>query len=271
MKNSEYWEKRIANNTWTIYNNLEENNRALLDMYQEASLEIKNELYRLAEKINKGKAMTRSDAYKFNRLSKLDENFQEIIRGLTLDIEQHYIESNIEGIQEVYKNIMISMKIDDYSMPPKEVMEKMLNIPWEGDYFSKRLWGNAQKLSRNLNEILVNGITQGKTITEMAVQLNNEMNTGFNICYRLVRTETMHALNESAFKAYEDAGCTKVQYWAAEDERTCVRCGKLHTKKYDLNKRPILPLHANCRCTYLPIIEDDNKIERTGTDKHLLK
>ena len=105
MKNSAYWEKRIANNTWNVYNSLEEKNKVLLEMYQSASLEIKNELYRLAEKINNGKTMTRSDAYKFNRLSKLKGKLEEIIRGLTLDIEQYYIESNIEGIQEVYKNV----------------------------------------------------------------------------------------------------------------------------------------------------------------------
>lgn len=51
MKNSEYWEQRIANNTWKTYNSLEEKNRALLDMYQEASLNISDELYRVAEKM----------------------------------------------------------------------------------------------------------------------------------------------------------------------------------------------------------------------------
>lgn len=259
LNNSEYWGKRIANNTWRIYNSLEEKNIALLEMYQEASLEIKNELYRLVEKINKGKEPTRSDFYKFNRLTNLNKNFEEIIKGLTLDIEQFYIESNLEGIANVYNNIMLTMEVDDFSLPNKKAMEKMLNTSWEGRNFSESLWENSQKLAMNLNDILVNGITQGKTITEMAVQLNNEMNKGFNVCHRLVRTETMHTLNESAFRGYADAGCKKVQYWAAEDERVCERCGPKHGEKYDIDKRPILPLHANCRCTYLPVIEGSEK------------
>ena len=46
--NPEYWEKRIAENTWKTYNSLEERNRELLELYQDASRNIRNELYDLA-------------------------------------------------------------------------------------------------------------------------------------------------------------------------------------------------------------------------------
>ena len=255
MKNSEYWEKRIANNTWDVYNSLEEKNKALLDMYKEASEDIKNELYSLAEKISHGKTPTRSDFYKFNRLTKLKKNIEELVRGLTQEIEQHYIESNIEGIQNIYNNVMVSMEIDDFSMPNRRAMEQMLNNKWMGSDFSTRLWKNAQTLSTNLNDILVVGITQGKTITEMAVNLSNRMNKDFNICHRLIRTETMHTLNQASLKSYKDAGCEKVQFWAAEDERTCDVCGKMHGRIYKIKDCPSVPYHAMCRCTILPIIE----------------
>ena len=48
-RNSEYWEKRIANETWKTYNNVEEQNRDLLKMYEKTSSSIKRELYSLAE------------------------------------------------------------------------------------------------------------------------------------------------------------------------------------------------------------------------------
>ena len=127
--------------------------------------------------------------------------------------------------------------------------------PWQGGTFSERLWKNTQVLAMNLNDIVTNGITQGKTVTEMAIQLNNAMNTGFNVSHRLVRTETMHYLNESAFKGYEDAGCEEVQLWAAVDERTCPTCGIKHGNIYRMKDRPVLPLHSNCRCTYIPVID----------------
>ena len=68
----------------------------------------------------------------------------------------------------------------------------------------------------------------------------------------------MHYLNESAFKAYKNGGCEEVEIYAAKDKRTCEIYGTKHKKKYKIDKRPILPFHPNCRCTYLPVINTNN-------------
>ncbi|WP_254176580.1 minor capsid protein [Clostridium baratii] len=258
MKNSEYWEKRIAKNTWNIYNSLEQKNKALLEMYQEASTSISDELYRLAEKM-KTATPTLSDMHKFNRLTKLQENINSIIKELGNNLENFGKKNMYEGFSNNYKAVMEALGQIDFAMPNKKLMEQLLNKPWLGSNFSERLWNNTKVLAMNLNDILTTGLVQGKTVTEMAIQLNNRMNQGFNVAHRLVRTETMHYLNESSFMAYKDVGCEKVQYWAAEDERTCPRCGMKHGNTYSLKDRPILPLHANCRCTYLPVINEVDK------------
>lgn len=254
MKNSEYWEKRIANNTWNTYNSLEEKNRLLLEMYQEASLNISEELYKVAKKV-KTSTPTLSDMYKYNRLTGLQKNIESIIRDLGENVESFGKNNMFKGFHDTYSNVMAQLGITEFDKVPKKVMEEMLNRSWFGSNFSTRLWKNTQVLASNLNELLTNGIIQGKTITEIAIQLNNRMNEGFNVSHRLIRTETMHYLNESAFKGYKDAGCKKVELWAAQDERTCPVCGSKHGQKYSMDKRPVLPLHANCRCTYLPIVD----------------
>lgn len=260
MKNSEYWEKRVANNTWKTYNNLEEKNRALLEMYQEASLNISDELYRVAEKMKTSTPML-SDMHKFNRLTKLQENMNIIIKELGENVETFGKNNMYEGFNTNYKNVMHSLGQVEFAMPNEKLMEQLLNKPWFGSNFSTRLWKNTQVLATNLNDILTNGLIQGKTVTEMAIQLNNRMHEGFNVAHRLVRTETMHYLNESSIQAYKDSGCKKIQYWAASDERTCPRCGAKHGNPYNIKDAPVLPLHANCRCTYIPIIDglDDSK------------
>jgi SPP1 gp7 family putative phage head morphogenesis protein len=254
MKNSEYWETRIANNTWETYNSLEEKNRVLLEMYQEASASISDELYRVTEKV-KTSTPTLSDMHKYNRLTELQKNIENVIRELGESVEAFSKENMLKGFEETYSNIMIKLGKTDFDKVPKGVMEEILRTPWVGSHFSERLWKNTQILATNLNDLLTNGIIQGKTITEIAIQLNNRMNEGFNIAHRLIRTETMHYLNESAFKGYKDAGCVEVELWAATDERTCKVCGAKHGKKYRIKNRPTLPLHANCRCTYLPVID----------------
>ncbi|MDQ0150574.1 minor capsid protein [Eubacterium multiforme] len=256
-KNSEYWENRVAKKTWNIYNSLEEKNRALLEMYQEASTNISDELYRLGEKMETS-SISLSDAHRYNRLSKLQDNINLIIKQLGTDTENFGKKNMYEGFNLNYKATMEELGQIDFAMPNKKLMEEMLNKPWLGSNFSERLWKNTKTLAINLNDILTTGLTQGKTVTEMAIQLNNRMNEGFNVAHRLVRTETMHYLNESSIQAYTDSGCDKVQYWAAEDERTCPRCGIKHGNIYSLKDRPVLPLHANCRCTYLPIIDEED-------------
>lgn len=257
MNNSEYWNSRIAENTWGTYNSLEEKNRALLEMYQEASLDISEELYKVTEKINGGKGVSLSDMHKFNRLKALKANFENIMRKLGEDVEKFGKDNMKEGSKKVYENVMTELGQTDFALPNEKLMEEMMNRPWEGSTFSQRLWKNTQVLASNLNELLTVGLQQGKTVTEIAINLNNRMNEGFNVSHRLVRTETMHYLNESAAKAYEDGGCEEVQLWAAVDERVCDVCGAKHGKTYNIKDRPVLPLHANCRCTYLPVISKD--------------
>ncbi|MGL4730340.1 MAG: minor capsid protein [Clostridium sp.] len=269
MKNSEYWERRIANTTWETYNSLEEKNRALLEMYQEASLSISDELYRLAEKMQTS-IPTLSDMHKRNRLTALQKNIENIIGELGEEVEKFYIDNTVEGFKSVYENIMVQLGETEFAEVPKKLMEQIMRKQWEGSNFSTRLWKNTQVLANNLKDIITNGLIQGKTITEMAIQLNNAMNTGFNVSHRLIRTETMHYLNESAKKAYANGGCEEVQVWAAVDERTCDVCGEKHGNVYRINDCPTLPLHANCRCTILPIVDkDDAKKEHDKAKKDI--
>ena len=141
-----------------------------------------------------------------------------------------------QGFQRAYKAVAVSMGDTDFAMPNKKLMEKLMETPWRGDTFSGRLWKNQKKLANVLNDVLLVGLQQGKTATEIAIQLHNRMGQSFNDCHRLVRTETMHYLNDATLQRYKDAGVEMVRIWAALDERTCDTCGGYHAKKYPINE-----------------------------------
>lgn len=82
------------------------------------------------------------------------------------------------------------------------------------------------------------------------------MGQGFNECHRLVRTETMHYLNDATLQRYKDADVKYVQILAAKDERTCDICGGYHEKVYPIEECVHVPLHANCRCTIIPVTDE---------------
>lgn len=69
----------------------------------------------------------------------------------------------------------------------------------------------------------------------------------------------MHYLNNAALQGYKDGNVRYVRIWAAIDERTCDTCGVggEHDRVYPIEKAPVLPLHANCRCTYLPVVGEE--------------
>lgn len=266
---SEYWESRVAANTWKTYNSLEEKNRELLDFYTDASKAVKDELYTLAERHSKDGVLTLSEMHKQNRLTELNKKYEQIALELGKQTEEFAKGSMKGGFKEVYRNTAIGMGDEDFAMPNKTLMEKLLNEPWRGDSFSGRLWKNQKKLATGLNDILLNGLQQGKTTTEMAVNLHNFMGEGFNICHRLVRTESMHYLNNATMQRYKDAGIKYVQIWCALDERTCSTCGQYHGKIYPIDKCPVLPFHANCRCTIIPVT--DEKLIAKLEDIYVLK
>lgn len=261
-KNSEYWEKRIADKTtWRLYNTLEEKNRALLEMYQDATREINSAIYELGEKLSKDGQIKRSDLYKYNHLKNLQAKMNSILKTLGGTIEE-FASGNMENaFKENYSDILKSLGKKGFDLPNKKLMEELLKKPWFGGNFSDRLWGNTEKLAQILNSELRQGLQQGKTTTEVAAKIATLMQSSFNSAHRLVRTETMHYLNQSSLEAYKAGGVQFVQFWAAMDERTCPSCGALHGKIYAIDKVPVLPLHAHCRCTYLPVT-DPQMIEK---------
>lgn len=255
-KSSLYWEKRIAANTWKTYNSLEEKNRVLLEFYQDASRSIRHELYDLGEKYSKDGVLTRSEMYRQNHLTNLNKKFEDMALELGNKVEDTTSRNMKEGFSQVYHDTAVALGVEGYSPLNKKLMEKLLNEPWRGNNFSGRIWENQKRLAVGLNEILLDGIQQGRPVTEIAVNLHNFTGSSFNNCHRLVRTETMHYLNSATLQRYKDSDIKEVQLWAAEDERTCDTCNSYHGKIYPINDCPMLPFHSNCRCTILPVVDE---------------
>lgn len=82
MKNNEYWEKRIAEKTWNTYNSTEEKNRKLIELYQDASRKIREELYEIAEQLSKNGTLSRTEMYRQQHLQKLEKKYRKSFMSL---------------------------------------------------------------------------------------------------------------------------------------------------------------------------------------------
>jgi len=72
----------------------------------------------------------------------------------------------------------------------------------------------------------------------------------------MARTETMYACNEGAKVRYAQHGIEKVEWLTAWDDRVCPDCAALNGKVFTIAQAPPCPLHVQCRCTLMPVIEE---------------
>ena len=260
---SEYWESRLADVVWNSYNTLEEQNIALINQYNKTMNSIRAELIKLEEQ----KTLTRSDKYRVQHLKLLQEQILHECEKLGDNVESNVTKNVSKQMQGIYEASFCNISDEKFSQLSKNTCKDIINTPWHGSSFSERLWSNTGKLANELNDILSTGIIEGKTISEMAFQLSNRMNKDMNICHVLVRTETINSLNRASMRGMYDAGVEYVRWWAAQDERKCGECGANHGKTFLIDKAPNLPCHPGCRCTWLPVLDDElNKEEQRILD-----
>lgn len=107
-----------------------------------------------------------------------------------------------------------------------------------------------------LRKELARGFGKGESISKLTKRVEGVYSGRYKKHARtLARTETIRASNYGALQGYTEAGVEKVEFYAAADERTCEVCAGFHGQYYKLDEAEgMIPVHPNCRCTYLPVI-----------------
>ena len=140
-----------------------------------------------------------------------------------------------------------------FSLIDDEALNIVMEKPWHGKRFSKRIWDNTDRLAKEVQEITARYIVSGRNINK-AIE---EIKTAFDVeefhAATLIHTEVAHARSLSDLKAYEECGAEYYRYLAALDERTCPICGGLDGQRFKVSEAeegvnyPVL--HPRCRCT----------------------
>lgn len=143
MKNSEYWEERIANVVWNSYNTLEEENIALLDHYSKTMNSIRSELMKLEEL----KELTRSEKYRQEHLKSLQDQILRECEKLGENIEKDMTGNVSKQMQDIHETAFTNISNEKFSKLSKNACKDIINTQWQGSSFSQRLWKNTGKLA----------------------------------------------------------------------------------------------------------------------------
>ena len=171
----------------------------------------------------------------------------------------------IYGLGKV-KNVTINLN----KLNPTYI-KRTLDYPWSGAMFSDRLWNDKGRLGQNLRVGLTQSMILGEGIPQITERINKGINTSQYNAERVARTETKRVSYVAQREVWEGNGVTQLRYRCANggDNRTCQHCFAYNNNVYTLGEEPTLPIHPNCRCTYVPVVSDtfeENELnELTGS------
>ncbi len=118
------------------------------------------------------------------------------------------------------------------------------------------LKGMTDEMAKKLKDTLTDSVIYNKSIHATAKEISESLNIGRSRAETIARTETMYAFNVASKTQYDRYGVEEVEWLTAYDERVCDECGPLNGKKFKRDEAPDCPLHPNCRCVLLPVIEE---------------
>lgn len=257
--------KQVLENNKSAFNDIKELEDKITKIYKSVAKDLISKINNLRAEVEKnGGEWDIKSLGKFNRLNNLlGQIYDELLELGEIEIgnlEKKLIDTyKDQYIRQVYalgQSIPISMSTDAIS---HKMIRDVISYPYDGAMFSDRVWYDKTQLMKNLKQGLTNSLILGESMGKVADRIEKSIDTARFNSLRLARTEIMRMSYIAESKAMKEHDINKVEYWATiPSERTCSHCGKLHKKVFEHGKEPMLPTHPQCRCTYLPVIEDFN-------------
>ena len=110
-----------------------------------------------------------------------------------------------------------------------------------------------------LRTVLAEGFEAGESIPQIRDRIEEYYTQANRVRATMVaRTEVIAASAEGNLTAFSELGAEKVEFYPALDERTCADCMAIYNRdriKLVTESSGIIPVHVNCRCVWLPVIE----------------
>lgn len=126
--------------------------------------------------------------------------------------------------------------------------------------------GITSDTANAVREELTRTMAAGEHPTVAARRITDRVDSiGKTRATTLARTEVIRSHADAKLNHFESSGLSDVvgeaEISTANDSRVCEQCAGLHSNRYKIREaRGIIPIHPNCRCTFLPVtdVSEDN-------------
>lgn len=202
-----------------------------------------------------------------SRLENIDEQLTNILSQYASSERDKLEHSLSNQFQQTYMHSIYLTQLEkaklssSFANVNEYQVKAIVNKPWNGSNFSKRIWKNyTEVLPNELGDALLRGTVLGHSHQQVFKMMRQRIKDVEDYqLHRLVITEMGHIAETATADAYKEEGVEKYQYLATLESHTCEECAHLDGEIFDLKDRidgvnyPLI--HPYCRCTTVPYIE----------------
>ena len=202
-----------------------------------------------------------------SRLENIDEQLTSLLAQYATSETDKMENSLSYQYQQTYMHSIYLTQIEkaklssNFANVNEYQVKDIVNKPWRGSDFSKRIWKNYTKILPNeLGDALLRGSVLGHSNEQIFKMMRQRLKDVEDYqLHRLVITEMGHVAETATAQAYKEEGVEQYQYLATLEAHTCEECAHLDGKVFDLKDKveglnyPLI--HPYCRCTTMPYIK----------------
>ena len=178
------------------------------------------------------------------------------------DLSNYQIDFVTDIVEDVYTTAvqktakLIGLKTD-WNLVRQEMIDRAVNTPINGKWFSNRIWDNTNDLANRIYNDVIDCVKNGEQPKRIIKRIKDDYGVSAYQAKRLVNTEVAKVVNAAQLDIYRDSGVVEKVMWTATLEtNTCETCAELDGKEFDLDKVPHCPQHPNCLCCLVPVVDD---------------
>lgn len=202
-----------------------------------------------------------------HQVEMLAENHQRGAQKLLGDI---YEDTYYRTLFEIQKGNGLGIS---FAKVNAEGLETVLSTEFAGSNWSKRIWGDRDKLINELRTKLSQSFIRGDSIDRTIRDVTERMNVSLSNAERLVQTESAFFAGQATMAGYKASGVVqKYEVLATLDSRTSQVCRGMDGKVFPLSEMEVSvnypPFHSRCRTTTVAAFEDEIDVgERIARDQ----
>ena len=204
--------------------------------------------------------ISRLEALKLQTQQSLGLMFGNQLDSIDAAMKGIYLDSYYHTAYELQKGFRIGWDIAGLD---QRQIEKVVCKPWavDGKNFSARVWGNKEKLIREVHRELTQDILLGRDPQKAIDNIARKMNASKNNAGRLIMTEEAYFSSAAQKDCFRDLGVEQYEIVATLDSHTSDICRSLDGQVFPMKDfEPGItapPFHVYCRSTTVPYFDDD--------------